>query len=403
MRAGTPGFQGTRLTEAREARGLTRVSLAELVERSTATVSRWESGEQSPEPDAVDLLASKLQIPRDYFLKAPTDTGNAPRFFRSMAAATARARTRIAQRMNWLQSLCADLQEWVEFPNVDLPSIDEHDFRTLRDEDIETAAEACRSKWQLGAGPIPDMLLVLENAGVVVGRDLFDTNTIDGLSNWSRLDNRPYVLLALDKCTAVRSRFDAAHELAHLVLHRNVDAKTLHSSADFKEIERQAHRFASAFLLPASSFSAELAVPTLDGFLGLKLRWGVSVAAMIHRCQDLGIVTELHATRLWRSRSARHWTSQEPYDDQTEPEKTRLVERSIRLLLSDGGFSAHALLTQVRLNPSDIESLAGLPKGFLSGEYGQVLPMPTPKLRQKLSESSGQVVAFPKTTKPKQE
>lgn len=403
MRTGTPGFQGSRLREARDARGLTRVGLAELVERSAAAVSRWEGGEQSPEPEAVDMLANKLQVPRDYFLKPPLKFGEGPDFFRSMAAATLRARTRIAQRMRWFQELCADLQEWLEFPKVEVPSIEVGDFRALRDQDIEAAAESCRAHWQLGLGPVPDMLLVLENAGVVVGRDLFDTSTIDGLSNWSALDGRPYVLLASDKETAVRSRFDAAHELGHLVLHQHLDSKVLHNNVHFKEIERQAHRFASAFLLPAQSFSAELAIPTLDAFLGLKLRWGVSAAAMIRRCRDLDIISDEHATRLWRSRSARHWTVEEPYDNEIEPEKTRLLERSIRLLLSEGGFSAHTLLAKVRLNPSDVESLAGLPKGFLRGEHGQVYRMPTPKLKeqQTTTELAGQVVPFPRTLKPR--
>lgn len=402
MRAGTPGFQSERLIEARKARGLTRVLLAEKIGRAPATVSRWESGDQSPEPEAVDLLANRLDVPRDYFLKVQQSFGNHPKFFRSMAAATLRARERIEGRMRWLQELCSDLQEWIEFPKVEIPSANVRDFRALRDEDIEIAAENCRSYWQLGAGPIPDMLLVLENAGVVVGRDWFDTNTIDGLSNWSTLDNRPYILLALDKQTAVRSRFDAAHELGHLVLHRSVEAKTLQSSADFKELERQAHRFASAFLLPAQSFSTELSVPTLDAFLGLKLRWGVSVAAMIHRCRNLNIISEIHAGRLWRSKSARKWTSQEPYDDKIEPEKTRILERSIRLLLSEGGFSLHTLLSKIRLNASDIESLAGLPEGFLRGDYGHIYPMPTPKLRKKefFQDVTGQVFPFPRTPKP---
>lgn len=403
MRAGTPGFQPERLIEARKARGLTRVLLADMVGRSAATVSRWEAGDQSPEPEAVDSLANKLEVPRDYFLKAPQSFGDYPRFFRSMAAATLRARERIEERMRWLQGLCADLQEWVEFPNVEIPATDVRDFRALRNEDIEAAADHCRSSWQLGAGPIPDMLLVLENAGVVVGRDWFDTNTIDGLSNWSALDHRPYVLLALDKQTAVRSRFDAAHELGHLVLHRNVASKSLQSSSDFKELERQAHRFASAFLLPAQSFSAELSVPTLDAFLGLKLRWGVSIAAMIHRCRNLNIISEAHAERLWRSKSARRWTSQEPYDDKMDPEKTRLLERSIRLLLSEGGFSLHMLLSKIRLYPSDIEPLAGLPKGFLRGGFGQVYPMAALKLKDAGSsrDAVGQVVPFPRTPKPK--
>ncbi|MGA8757096.1 MAG: helix-turn-helix transcriptional regulator, partial [Stellaceae bacterium] len=60
MRNGTPNFQPARLVEARDARGLTQVALGELINRMSSNVSRWESGGQSPEPDAVDALARAL-------------------------------------------------------------------------------------------------------------------------------------------------------------------------------------------------------------------------------------------------------------------------------------------------------------------------------------------------------
>jgi hypothetical protein len=131
------------------------------------------------------------------------------------------------QYLVWLQRLSCELQEWVDLPAPDVPDLGAGDFRLLRERDIEEAAFQVRAHWGLGRASIPDMLLVLENAGIVCGRCFFGAPSIDGVSHWSRADDRPYVLISSDKRTAVRSRFDAAHELGHLVLHRHVDPRLL--------------------------------------------------------------------------------------------------------------------------------------------------------------------------------
>jgi Zn-dependent peptidase ImmA (M78 family) len=377
----TPGFQPTQLTQARLARGLTRIAVANAVRRSAPSVSKWETGQQTPDHETLEALAQVLRVPREYFLNPPFDAGERPRFFRSMANATKRARERIEQRLLWLQRISHDLQEWVDLPAPDVPDLGGVDFRLLQARDIEAAAFAVRAHWGLGRAPIPDVLLVLENAGIVAGRCSFEAPSIDGVSHWSSADDRPYVLISSDKHTAVRSRFDAAHELGHLVLHRNVDRGALTHRDEFKELEHQAHRFASAFLLPADGFIRELPEVSLDALRTHKPRWGASIAAMIYRCKDLGLITEEHAGRLFKYSSARGWTRGEPYDDGLPSEQPRLLERSIRLLLTQGGFTVERLLAQLRLAPADIEALTGLPSGLLSKQGDRVALLPTPTLK----------------------
>ena len=149
-----------------------------------------------------------------------------------------------------MQRISHDLQDWVDLPAPDVPDLGGSDFRRLQARAIEAAAFDMRAHWNLGRGPIADLSLVLENAGIVTGRCAFDAPSTDGVSHWSRADDRPYVPISSEKRTAVRSRFDAAHELGHLVLHRRVDRSALTRRDEFKELEGQAHRFAGAFLLP---------------------------------------------------------------------------------------------------------------------------------------------------------
>ena len=394
MRSGTPGFRSERLVEARDSRGLSQVALAELINRTSSSISRWEGGGQSPEPEALAALARTLNVPVAFFLRPLPDHGPAPMFFRSMASTTQSVRKRTQARLRWAQDIALSLQQWVDLPEVNVPRLDVTDHREIRDEDIERMAKECRHLWELGVGPIADVLLVLENAGIAVVKEEVGTVKMDGLSNWSEADKRPYVLIARDKDTCVRSRMDAAHELGHLVLHHSLKPKPLSNSADFKEIERQAFHFAGAFLMPAESFSAEIWSPSLNAFVALKERWKVSTGAMIMRCAKLDMLSEEYHRRLWKHYSARGWRKGEPLDDVLKPENPRLLSRSIRLLIEEKVRGRKALLSDFRLHGPDVEALCALPRGYMTTEAADLVTLPKLKRSDRSKVSGGSVVPF---------
>jgi len=406
MRSGTPGFQPKRLTEAREARGITQVNLAQLVDRNKSTISKWEKGDQTPDQETLERLANAMNVRPSYFLLPTPEHGDRPQFFRSMASTTLGARKRAHARLRWLQDISLALQKQVEFPPVDIPTCEKADHNAISNNEIERLAGKCRRHWMMGDGPISDMMLVLENAGVVVAYDELDSAKMDGLSNWSDADDHPYVLLASDKSNCVRSRMDAAHELGHLVLHRHVDMTTLNKKADFKLIEDQAFAFASAFLMPAESFAAEVTFPSLDGLLALKERWRVSVAAMVMRCKKLGIIDDYHATQLFKNRSRRGWIKQEPLDDTLEVERPRLLARSIKLLVEENVLSKGMLLNELRMSTRDVEELTSLPAGYLSAPAAEVAVLPKLKVKAELPphdnkalpDGVSNVISFPSNT-----
>jgi Zn-dependent peptidase ImmA (M78 family)/transcriptional regulator with XRE-family HTH domain len=373
MRNGTPGFQESRLVEARDSRGLTQVALAELINRTSPSISRWEGGGQSPEPEALDGLARALNLPVAFFLKPQPEHGDSPMFFRSMASTTQMLRRRVRARLRWAQDISLSLQHWLDLPAVDVPQLQITDYREIRDEDIERIANECRVRWGLGSGPISDVLLVLENTGITVVKEEVGSAAMDGLSNWSEADGRPYILIAKDKDTCVRSRLDAAHELGHLVLHRRVKERTLADAAAFKEIERQAYFFAGAFLLPAESFSTEVWSPSLNAFLALKERWKVSIGAMVKRCSALDMISDEYERRIWKYYSARSWRRSEPLDDVLQPESPRLLARSVQLLVEERVRTRRELLEEFRLPASDVEALCSLPRGYLTAEAAEVV------------------------------
>ena len=299
-------FVRERLHEARLARGLTQKDIAEALGCSIAPISKWEKGTAAPSPSALEDLAQVLGVKVGFFSKSVPGHGDTPIFFRSLANAAKKARNREEARIRWLQDISLTLQETLEFPPVDVPDLmGDRSYHNLTHDELEGIAANLRTHWGCGEGPINDIMMLCENAGIVIGLDYANSNAIDGQGTWSAADHRPYMLLAIDKENAFRRAMDCAHELAHIILHQKITDKDL--KRDFNKIEDQAKYLAGAILLPYRSLANELYSLTLDGFLHLKPRWGVSVGAIIFRAMQTDIISKQHAQRLWRYRTARGW------------------------------------------------------------------------------------------------
>jgi Zn-dependent peptidase ImmA (M78 family)/DNA-binding transcriptional regulator YiaG len=393
-------FVKERLVEARESRSITQREVAKALGRSYSTISNWERGEQAPEPASLNQLATTLGVSMGYLLKAMPQHGSSPIFFRSLANATSRARVREKARVRWLQHVSLALQETLQFPPIDIPElIHPGGYARIRTADLERIAMEMRAHWGLGEGPIDNIIMVAENAGVVVGIDEVGSTKIDGQGTWSEADGRPYVLLARDKYTAFRRQMDMAHELSHLVIHRGVTERQL--GTDFDLIEYQAKYLAGAFLLPHRSFPAEIASLSLNGFLDMKPRWKVAIGAMIMRAQQLGILNDDAAQLLWKYRATRGWHRREPFDspDETPVEEPRLLRRSVEMIVDNKVRSKKDLLDfDIGLGADDVELIASLPAGYFSKASANVIRI-EPRLRESNEQvGKSQIVPFRRPT-----
>lgn len=400
MSRGIRDFQPLRLAQVLAARRLSQAQLALMVGVSPPTISKWRSGLQAPEVEALERLASVVNVSPEWFTRQPSPPLSPP-LFRSNASAHVAARSMLEARLELAQDVALGLSEFVDFPAVSLPCFAFTRADEIGGEEIELAATACRELWRLGRGPIPDLALAAEGAGVLVVREEAGVVRIEGLSAWSSSLGHPFVYLCADKDNGFRSRFDLAHELGHLVLHRHLPKAT--DNATYNLIEKQAHAFAGALLLPAETFACEVRTPvTLDSLLLLKQRWGVSVGAIIMRLEALGIIDAEEKSALFKRRSARWGAQSEPGDSSRAPEQPRLMRRSIELLLTSGIMTRESLRHYFGLSATELESLACLPTGFLQGP-AEVVELA--KLRQPGSppkapsqphrESGATVVAFP--------
>lgn len=359
MTVGTTGFVAGRLRQAREARGLSVVALADLVGLSAAAISQYEKGHHLPRMETSEVLAKRLNLPLSYFLKpevvAPVEQHRL--FYRSMSSATKQARTRAGRRLEWFKEIVAYFEQFFDFPEPSVPDFGlPDDFREITRAMIESAAEQMRAFWRLGMEPIADVIRTMEANGIYVSRGMLDAETLDAFSEFD--GQRPYVFLNSDKNVLVRSRFDCAHELGHLVLHRNVKQKDLNRATDFKVIESQAHHFGGAFLFPAKSFQRDIWGLSLDSFRSLKPTWKVSIAAMISRASQLEMLDEEEAKRLWINLSRRGWRQCEPLDD-LPCEQPKMLAKAADALIRNKIKTREQIIADLAIPHSDIVELLG--------------------------------------------
>ena len=361
MRSRTPGFVGERLREARLARGVTGVALSELLGVSRAAVSQYERGETTPRPELLRQMASILNVPASSFMRQ-VERGDDFVFWRSTASTTKSARTRATIRLHWLSDMIDHLQRTVQFPEVNLPEIELPPTPEQYTQDtIECAAEVTRRHWGLADGPISNIVWLLENNGTIVTLGRYEEPHMDSFCRYGSRDHFPLMCLNIDKASAVRSRFDAAHELGHLILHRDFGSHYWNNPAQVKFREGQAHEFAGSFLLPRTSFPDDITLPSLDALLEIKSKWKVSVQAILMRCKALDLLFEDNLARLWRNLSRRRWRTREPLDDVIEHESPRLISKAVELLAEADPLAPVQLVDQLGMSPTDAAHLAMVP------------------------------------------
>ena len=348
-----------RIREAREARGLSAEELADEIGVSRQAVAQYETGQTTPSPDAMRGILRVTGQSLSFFTTLPHRPSDPQSpFFRSLKRMQSHHRRRIYRRLQWTGDIISLLERYLELPAVNLPDVP---FRsdTATDEDIEAAAEALRDHWSLGRGPIRNLAEVVEANGILIVRDAVRCPDMDAVSCW--IGGRAIVLLSAEVSSGPRDLFNLCHELAHLVLHAGEEV----TSENLDRLEKQANKFASAFLLPQSSFSREVLGTSLGYFITLKERWGVSVSAMAMRCKALGIFNDNQTSYLFRQMNAQGIRKSEPLDDAFAVAEPHVLPEGMQMLINHGVCTSADVEEALGLNLSDVEQLCSLPAATL--------------------------------------
>ncbi len=367
-------FNGQRLRQARLYKGLSINDLAELLGVSKQAISQYETSNVTPDFDKMRIITNELNFPSSYFFQEDSFDVNAKTtYFRALLSANKNARLQQVVKIKHLAMIYEILSNYLEFPQLNIPDVSE--FINNDEIDYEAMAQKIREYWEIGQKPIEDFPYLLEKNGIIVASYPVSQDNIDAYSQKINVEGNDKFIIVLsdDKNSAVRSNFDAAHELGHILLHDwNLDLEEL-SREDFKKQEKQANNFAAAFLLPKEAFLKDVSLypKDLKYYIELKRKWKVSISAMLIRANKLGVINDNQYQYLMKQMTFNKWRQNEPLDNVIIKQEPILLNKSIEMLIGNNVFNPQEFLDElaennISMKADEVEKLLNLPEGTLS-------------------------------------
>lgn len=332
------------ITMARELRQMSQAALCKEVGISQGTLSKVENEQIPASEELVEKVASGLGLPKSFFYQS-LEFKNLPQtFFRKYDIGQTKTKS-IRAKVHMLRLQLGALLNAVETPEDRVPRVRLDEYPGS----IENLAAEVRVHWQVRPGPLGNLTSLVERMGVVVLECDFGTAKVDAVS-LREADLPPFVLMN-PSMPGDRWRFTLAHELGHLIMHHGRFLGT--STAD---IESEAHRFASAFLMPGKDISGQfIGRLTLDRLASMKSVWKVSMQALIMRASSLRRITESQKRRLFMQMGKLGYRRDEPVF--VEREQPGFVKGLIRFHLEELGYSVEQLSGVLNILESEVYDL----------------------------------------------
>lgn len=342
-------FSGSRLRLARFHAGLTIKDLADRVGITHSSISQYETGRTKPTAATLAKLAIATGVSSDFFSysrRPVSPNGLDGTHFRSLRSTSKAVRSSAWAWSEIALDVSETLERYVRFPSVSIPEI------TLNESDEESsvreATQTLRKLWNLPNGPIGNLVGLMEAHGIVVMRSPSAVAGVDAFSHFQ--GNRPVVVLGPQEKDAARSRFDAAHELGHLICHPEADPAGSQ--------ENQAHAFAAELLMPREHMINILPKRfNLSAYVRLKHEWGVSIAALLYRAKKLEVISDAAYRRAVVTMNKDYGRTNEPFPLRSF-EKPELLASALKLVCS-AGHTIEDLASEACISLDDLKSIIG--------------------------------------------
>lgn len=299
---------GERLKRARMLSGLSLRGLGERVGLSHTAIQKFELGILTPSSRDLLKLAKGTGVKTEYFFRPSGVTLRQVEFRKKANLGKAAQDMLVLQLSEQVERRAELVSFFAQWPGTrfSLPAGLPERIRTP--EDLETAAEVLRRAWDLGQDPILDMVDALERGGIWVF--MLPSDAEGRMNGLCALAGDVPVVAVAETWPGDRQRFTLAHELGHLVISGRLD-----SSSDLDE-EKACHLFAGAFILPRAALIRELGPSRRwiewRELAALKMQFGLSMAASLHRARSVGILPEEAFSRLYKAFSRFGWRKAEP-------------------------------------------------------------------------------------------
>lgn len=343
------GPNGDMLRLARQMRGFHQTDAAKRLGIDQSMLSRLENGVVEFREELAQKAVSVYGFPLAFFHQRDPIYGapvSVHPMWRRKADVSARELDSVVAELNIRVMHLRRLLQSAEVANTNnLPRMDIDEFV-----DPERVAGLVRGHWRVPAGPLRNLTLLVEKAGVVVVRSPLGGSSISGVT--FAVPGMPPVIALNDDQPADRWRYTLAHELGHLVLHRFPTAN----------MEKEANDFATALLMPDADVRRYFSGKRIDLALlaALKPEWKVSMAALLMRAHKLKFLSDNQYTYLWKQISARGYRLREPAALDFEREQPEVLGQLMKFHLGGLGYSTAELAKFLCLYETDLNALYGL-------------------------------------------
>lgn len=358
-----------RLHQARISRGLSMVELASEIGVTRQAISQYEIGTIEPSEAVMRRIVDILDYPLDFFrkpmLNINADFSQSVVYYRKRVGTSMKLKIAAEERITQFCEIDEYFKRYVDFPEVDILRMSTDNYiDSSNNIDVEHISKDLREYWNLGTEPISNLAFLLEKKGFRISTMRHCRKKIEAFSQWYK-NGTPYIFYGSEDQSALRLRFDLAHELGHLIMHTHITEEDMKNKEIYNKIEDEANRFAGAFLLPATSFVLDIYSTSIDHFLLLKKKWKVSLSAMIYRAEELGLFTASQITYLKNQMTSCRYWHKEPYDDDMQIERPVAHKQSLELLVNNNIITKSEFLRANPYHPEELEAMCFLDKGYL--------------------------------------
>jgi|SRR5690554_1976099 len=363
----TPEFFGDSLRIARLTSGISLQELGERVGTTRQYLSQLETADKKPSADLLDALSFELGVTPGFFSRAIGNTVKDEEcHFRKLSSVPMYSVRECTARITLVHKIVDALGQHLELPQVNFP-----DFGPIETSlDAAIAAKRCREYWGLGKGPIESVARVIEHAGGVITSLGDISEKVDALSVHRE---RPIIVINSKK-NSPRLRFDLAHELGHMVMHKGVESGC-------RDTESQADQFASYFLFPQEALLTSYRPSSRISWQSIKqikVKWGISMRAIVFRLRQANLITpsQYRTANITLSKKG---SRSEEFDDLVIREKPELLRNSFELLGETFGSSFGGIFERLGISRQIIGTLTDTSDLLMNTQW----------------ETNDNVVAFP--------
>lgn len=337
---------GEMLRLARQRKGFQQKDAAKQLGVDQSLLSRMENGVSEIRDEALTRAEQVYEVRRSFFFQTDPIYGapvSVHPMWRRKADVTARDMDKIVAEMN---QRVMHLRRFLEAADIgtahDLPRLDIDDYG-----DPGRIASVLRAHWHVPQGPVRDLTVLVERAGVVVVHSPMAGAAVSGVT--FAISGLPPVVMLNSDQPSDRMRFTLAHELGHLVMHRFPSP----------QMEDEANTFASAFLIPDGDIAPALMSRRIDLPLlaSLKPEWKVSMQALLMKAKNLGFLTRNQEEYLWKQMSARGWRLREPPELDFPQERTTIVHNLLKVFTTHLGYSREEFAKILHIYSAELEAL----------------------------------------------